>query len=114
MLRLKQHLPFPRYATVSWLAWVLGAQLDNDAVARLALMLLLIALSLWAWQTMRSGGARAWGSVALVGFVAAIVAGAPVVGAAVSGKEPAAKTPPPGKGPRQGHAPARVPPVNDP
>jgi len=59
---------------VIWLAWVLGAQLDNDAVARLALMLLLLALSLWAWQTMRSGGARAWGPVALVGFVAAIIA----------------------------------------
>ena len=36
MLRLRQLLAFPLYATVIWLAWVLGAQLGNDAVARLA------------------------------------------------------------------------------
>src|SRR6202171_3639353 len=35
MLRLKQLLAFPLYATVLWLAWVLGPQLDNDAVLRL-------------------------------------------------------------------------------
>lgn len=108
MLRLKQVLAFPLYATVIWLAWVLGAQLDNDAVARLALMLLLIALSLWAWQTMRAGGARAWGSVALVGLIAAIVAGAPVVTAAGAESEPAAKPLAADKGPWQDYAPDRV------
>ncbi len=108
MLRLKQLLAFPLYATVIWLAWVLGAQLDNDAVARLALMLLLIALSLWAWQTMRAGGARAWGSVALVGLVAAIVAGAPVVSGTVTGNEPAVKPLAADKGPWQNYAPERV------
>ena len=65
MRRLRQLLAFPLYATVIWLAWVLGAQLDNDAVARLAATLLLIALALWAWQTMRTGGARAWGAAAI-------------------------------------------------
>ena len=35
MERLKQVLAFPLYATVAWLAWVLGAQVDNDAVLRL-------------------------------------------------------------------------------
>ncbi|MDQ2962223.1 MAG: thioredoxin family protein [Pseudomonadota bacterium] len=108
MLRLKEVLAFPLYATVIWLAWVLGAELDNDAVARLALMLLLIALSLWAWQTMRNGGARAWGSVALAGLVAAIVAGAPVVGAAVTGSEPVVKPLAADKGPWQDYAPERV------
>jgi thiol:disulfide interchange protein/DsbC/DsbD-like thiol-disulfide interchange protein len=108
MVRLKQLLAFPLYATVIWLAWVLGAQLDNDAVARLALMLLLLALSLWAWQTMRTGGARAWGSVALVGLVAAIVAVAPVVRAAVAGSEPAVKPLAADKGPWQDYAPDRV------
>ena len=48
MVRLKQVLAFPLYATVIWLAWVLGAQLDNDAVLRLAAVLLLVALALWA------------------------------------------------------------------
>jgi thiol:disulfide interchange protein DsbD len=108
MLRLKQLLAFPLYATVIWLAWVLGAQLDNDAVARLALMLLLIALSLWAWQTMRAGGARAWGSVALVGLVVAIVAGAPIVSAALTGSETAVKPLAADKGPWQDYAPDRV------
>ena len=108
MVRLKQLLAFPLYATMLWLLWVLGAQLDNDAVARLALMLLLIALSLWAWQTMRSGGARAWGPVALVGFVAAIIAGAPVVGAAVAGGEPEVKPLAVDKGAWQNYAPERV------
>ena len=35
MERFKQVLAFPLYATVAWLAWVLGAQGDNDAVVRL-------------------------------------------------------------------------------
>ena len=34
--RFKQVLAFPLYATVIWLAWVLGAQRDNDALLRLA------------------------------------------------------------------------------
>ena len=33
LLRFKQVLAFPLYATVIWLAWVLGAQRDNDAAA---------------------------------------------------------------------------------
>jgi thiol:disulfide interchange protein DsbD len=48
MHRLMQLLAFPLYATVIWLAWVLGAQLDNDAVARLAATLLMVALALWS------------------------------------------------------------------
>jgi thiol:disulfide interchange protein/DsbC/DsbD-like thiol-disulfide interchange protein len=79
MVRLKQLLAFPLYATVVWLAWVLGAQLDNDAVARLGAALLLTALALWAWQNMRSGGARGWGAVALVSVVAAAAASWPVI-----------------------------------
>jgi thiol:disulfide interchange protein DsbD len=78
MLRLRQLLAFPLYATVIWLAWILGAQLDNDAVARLAVVLLLIALALWAWQTMRAGGARAWGAAAAASVVAALIVGWPV------------------------------------
>jgi len=79
MLRLKQLLAFPLYATVLWLAWVLGAQLDNDAVLRLSGTLLLIALGLWAWQTMRTGGARAWGIAAGASIAAALAVGWPVV-----------------------------------
>ena len=78
MVRLKELLAFPLYATVIWLAWVLGAQLDNDAVARLAAMLLSLALSLWAWRTMRGGGKRAWGLAAAAGLLGALAAGWPI------------------------------------
>ncbi len=79
MLRLKHLLAFPLYATVLWLIWVLGAQLDNDAVLRLGLTLLLIAFGLWAWQSMRTGGARGWGIAAAASIAGALVVGWPVV-----------------------------------
>ena len=67
MERLKQFLAFPLYATVAWLVWVLGAQVDNDAVVRLLVTLVVIAFGLWAWRVYRGGGARAWSVAALVG-----------------------------------------------
>jgi thiol:disulfide interchange protein DsbD len=108
MERLKQVLAFPLYATVIWLAWVLGAQLDNDAVARLALMLLLIALTLWAWQNRRAGGKRAWSWAALAGLAAAIAVGVPMLDASVTGGERAASPAVADRGPWQDYAPERV------
>ncbi|HVN36209.1 MAG TPA: thioredoxin family protein [Casimicrobiaceae bacterium] len=61
LLRFKQVLAFPLYATVIWLAWVLGAQRDNDAVVRLLLALLCLGFALWTWRIVRTGGARPWG-----------------------------------------------------
>jgi len=61
LLRFKQLLAFPLYATVIWLAWVLGAQRDNDAVVRLLLALLCLGFALWTWRIVRTGGARPWG-----------------------------------------------------
>ncbi len=87
MVRLKQLLAFPLYATVIWLAWVLGAQLDNDAVARLFVILLLVAFALWAWQTLRAGGARGWGWAALAGLAGIVAVGWPIV-VAVAGVGP--------------------------
>ncbi len=86
MIRLKQLLAFPLYATVIWLAWVLGAQLDNDAVARLGAALLLIAVALWAWQTSRTAATARWRWAALGALVAAIFVGAPVAVAPVGGE----------------------------
>ena len=108
MLRLKHVLAFPLYATVLWLFWILGAQLDNDAVLRLGVTLLLIALGLWAWQTMRSGGARGWGIASVASIAAALVVGWPIV--ATSASDAGANT---GKrlaadGPWQEYSPARV------
>jgi thiol:disulfide interchange protein/DsbC/DsbD-like thiol-disulfide interchange protein len=58
--RLKELLAFPLYGTVIWLAWVLGAQRDNDAVLRLFVVLLGIGFALWTWRIVRAGGARPW------------------------------------------------------
>ena len=83
MLRLRQLLAFPLYATVIWLAWVLGAQLDNDAVARLGAMLLLMAFALWLWPAMRNGS-RVSGAGAIAAMVAAVIVGWPLVTAVPS------------------------------
>jgi thiol:disulfide interchange protein DsbD len=73
MLRFKQLLAFPMFATVAWLTWVLGAQIDNDAVLRLMLMLLALAFALWALHVKRMGGARGFAVAALLALVAALV-----------------------------------------
>jgi len=77
MVRLRQLLAFPLYASVIWLAWVLGAQLDNNAVARLGALLLLIAIALWAWQ-LRGRLVRVWRAGALVALVGAVLVGVPI------------------------------------
>src|SRR5215831_116643 len=106
MQRLKQFLAFPLYATVLWLAWVLGAQLDNDAVLRLGLALLLIALALWAWQSRRSGALHGWTIGALAGVAAAAAVVWPVVAASTpSGPARSVST---DAGPWQAYAPDRL------
>ncbi len=71
LVRVKELLAFPLYATVIWLAWVLGAQRDNDAVIHLLLALLCVGFALWAWRIVRTGGARPW---AIAGVAAAVAA----------------------------------------
>lgn len=46
-LRLKQSLAFPIYATVVWLAWVLGLQAGMNAVALLLAALVLLGIAAW-------------------------------------------------------------------
>ena len=73
--RFKQVLAFPLYATVIWLAWVLGAQRDNDALLRLLIVLLGVGFALWAWRIERTGGARPWAIAGLVAIaVSAVIA----------------------------------------
>ncbi len=53
MQTFKQFMAFPLLLTVVWLAWVLGAQIGNDGVARMWLGLVIIALGAWLyghWQ----------------------------------------------------------------
>jgi thiol:disulfide interchange protein DsbD len=71
-------LAFPLYATVIWLAWVLGAQRDNDALLRLLVALLGVAFALWAWRIVRTGGARPWGIAGLAALAAAATIAAPL------------------------------------
>jgi DsbC/DsbD-like thiol-disulfide interchange protein/cytochrome c biogenesis protein CcdA len=78
MLRLKQLLAFPMFATVAWLAWVLGAQIDNDAVLRLCVVLIAMAFALWALNVRRGGGARAFGVAAVAAAMVALVLAAPL------------------------------------
>ncbi|HVO87448.1 MAG TPA: thioredoxin family protein [Casimicrobiaceae bacterium] len=78
MERMKQLLAFPLYATVAWLAWVLGAQLDNDAVMRLLATLVVVAFVLWSWRIYRAGGARAWQVIAAAGLIGAVVVARPL------------------------------------
>ena len=84
LARFKQLLAFPLYATVIWLAWVLGAQRDIDAVARLMLALLGIGFALWAWHIVRTGGARPWGLVGAAALAAAWFVAWPLVVADVA------------------------------
>jgi thiol:disulfide interchange protein/DsbC/DsbD-like thiol-disulfide interchange protein len=59
METFKQVLAFPLYATVAWLAWVLGAQAGNDAVLALLAGLVLVAMGAWVFGRWGHSG-RAW------------------------------------------------------
>lgn len=49
METFKQILAFPLFATVAWLAWVLGAQAGNDSILALLGGLVVIALAAWMY-----------------------------------------------------------------
>jgi thiol:disulfide interchange protein DsbD len=49
METFKQVMAFPLFATVIWLAWVLGAQAGNDAVLALLGGLLVLAIGAWIY-----------------------------------------------------------------
>ena len=73
METFKQVLAFPLYATVAWLAWVLGAQSGNDAV--LALLGGLVLVAMGAWMFGRAEHAPgAWRMVVALLFAGAGVA----------------------------------------
>jgi thiol:disulfide interchange protein DsbD len=91
MERVKQLLAFPLYATVAWLAWVLGAQVDNDAVLRLAIGLVFVAFAAWAWRLFRGGGANAWAFAAVVSIVGTAVLLAPIATGNAAAAERSAK-----------------------
>ncbi len=62
----KQVLAFPLYATVAWLAWVLGAQSGNDAVLALLAGLVLIAMGAWMYGRFEHSAGPWRAAVALI------------------------------------------------
>jgi thiol:disulfide interchange protein DsbD len=79
MARFKTLMAFPMFATVIWLAWVLGQQAGIDAVAGLLTVLLALALAAWAFGAPDFGPrARAgFGALALVLLALALAWAAP-------------------------------------
>ncbi len=53
MLRLKQGLAFPMFATVVWLIWVLGLQAGIDAAAKALLALVGLGFAVWLGGVLR-------------------------------------------------------------
>lgn len=80
LIRFKQLLAFPMYATAIWLAWVLGAQRDNDAVLRLMVAMLALGFALWAWRIVRTGGVRGWGLAGAAALIGGVVVVTPLFG----------------------------------
>ncbi|HJU22679.1 MAG TPA: thioredoxin family protein, partial [Casimicrobiaceae bacterium] len=78
MERLRQLFAFPLYATVAWLVWVLSAQIGNDAVVRIGIVLVLIAFALWAWRAWRTSARRAWSGAAVLGALASALVAWPL------------------------------------
>src|SRR5690606_29243414 len=78
MLHFKQFMAFPMFATVVWLLWVLGQQSGIDGAA--ALLMLLVALALLVWALGLSGRSRAWlGALSLAALLALLVGVGPAV-----------------------------------
>ncbi len=66
MESFRQFLAFPMFATVAWLAWVLGQQAGIDAVLALALGAVLVALAAWLYGRFVQAAARRRGMALLV------------------------------------------------
>ncbi len=75
MLRLKQLLAFPMFATVVWLIWVLGLQAGIDGAAKALLALVGLAFAVWASGSLRkgSGVSRAGNAIGMMALAALLV-----------------------------------------
>jgi thiol:disulfide interchange protein/DsbC/DsbD-like thiol-disulfide interchange protein len=87
MVRFKQVMAFPLYATAAWLVWVLSVQLGSDGVFAAMVTLLVVAFAAWLYGL--SGGPRGIAkAAALIVAVAGLAGGA----AMLSGAQPATGT----------------------
>ena len=73
MVRLREALAFPMYATAAWLLWVLAQETNATGIAAAFGALLLFAFAMWVWSATRNLGARGRGlgiALTLIGLVA--------------------------------------------
>lgn len=85
LAHFKQFLAFPLYATVVWLAWVLGMQTGVDQVVRLGAVLVAAALAAWLFGLSQSGRRRGMsGLLALLAGGASILLAAPLLHASAT------------------------------
>jgi thiol:disulfide interchange protein DsbD len=66
MVRFKQALAFPLYATAIWLSWIVGRQTGASGMAVILLGALLLTFGLWLWQFGTLARAIALASFAIV------------------------------------------------
>ncbi len=95
MLRLKQLLAFPMFATVVWLVWVLGQQAGVDGAAKALMALVGLAFLVWlaGLPPARALAGRLLGTLALVALLAWTWPGASAPAlAAQAGAAPAVST----------------------
>ncbi|WP_409432847.1 protein-disulfide reductase DsbD family protein [Litorimonas sp. RW-G-Af-16] len=64
MVRFKEFLAFPMFATAIWLAWVVGQQVGSYGLSALLISALLIAFGIWLWQ--RGTVGKAMGAAAII------------------------------------------------
>ena len=93
MQRLRELLAFPLYATIIWLAWVLGMQRGVDAISYLLLVLLLIALAIWLLRATGEARRRYWTYVvAVLALVFALLAVSRIVVLPPTGEDTSRQT----------------------
>ena len=69
MLRLKQFLAFPMYATAAGLVWVLAQETGPNGVAAILAAMVALALAVWLWGATRDLQARGRGIGALAALL---------------------------------------------
>jgi thiol:disulfide interchange protein DsbD len=94
MLRLKQFLAFPVYATAAGLVWVLAQQTGPSGLGAILAAMVALALALWLWSVTRdlSGRGRVVGLVAALLIALAGLAGLSLLRTAGATAAVAAKT----------------------
>lgn len=84
MLRFKQLMAFPLFATVAWLAWVFGHQTGVDGVLRLLLGLTLAGAAAWVWGSWSTVEASSRARVLARGVAALLLVSGFVLSAAAA------------------------------